>query len=60
VSIDIYLPNGNKQNIDVMSTDQAEDVLEAFCRKIKLREDFVYYFGLFLMKVSENEVEECM
>jgi sorting nexin-17 len=58
VSIDIYLPNGNKQNIDVMSTDQAEDVLEAFCRKIKLREDFVYYFGLFLMKVSENEVEE--
>jgi hypothetical protein len=28
VSIDIYLPNGNKQNIDVMSTDQAEDVLE--------------------------------
>ena len=28
VTVDIYLPNGNKQSVDVMSTDQTEDVLE--------------------------------
>ena len=28
MTIDIYLPNGNKQSVDIMSTDQTEDVLE--------------------------------
>ncbi|XP_062516525.1 sorting nexin-17-like [Corticium candelabrum] len=58
VTIDIYLPNGNKQSVDIMSTDQTEDVLETFCSKIKLPDEFVYYFGLFLMKTHEDGSEE--
>ncbi|XP_065831646.1 sorting nexin-17-like [Oscarella lobularis] len=58
VTLDIYLCNGNKETLPVLSTDQSEDILEAFCRKIKLPDKLIYYFGLFLMNVHEDGTEE--
>ena len=34
--------------------------LQTFCSKIKLPDEFVYYFGLFLMKTHEDGSEECV
>lgn len=55
VSLDVYLTNGAKVSIDINSTDQTNDVLENAAACIGIPEDFVYYFGLYLMKNEENE-----
>ncbi|XP_033100684.1 sorting nexin-17-like [Anneissia japonica] len=54
VELNVYLMNGHKITVDIMSTDQAEDVLEAVASKIELPDQFVYYFGLYLVKKDES------
>ncbi|XP_052762786.1 sorting nexin-17-like isoform X2 [Mya arenaria] len=54
VSLDIYLMNDHKISISIISTDQTEDVLEAASSQIDLPEDFVYYFGLYLVQKEES------
>ncbi|XP_052225977.1 sorting nexin-17-like isoform X2 [Dreissena polymorpha] len=58
VSLDVYLMNGHKISIGVVSTDQTEDVLESVASQIDLPEDFVYYFGLYLVckEASDGEM----
>ncbi|KAK2192521.1 hypothetical protein NP493_28g03019 [Ridgeia piscesae] len=66
VALDVYLMNGNKLTVNIVSTDQRDDVLEAVAAKLDLAEELVYYFGLFLVKKEakhENEMaqsEYCM
>ncbi|XP_071941803.1 sorting nexin-17-like [Antedon mediterranea] len=54
VELNVYLMNGHKITVDIMSTDQAEDVLEAVATKVELSEQYVYYFGLYLVKKDES------
>ena len=94
VSLDVYLMNGHKISVAILSTDQTDDVLEVKLRickvylsivqyvcfsydnihrllcytqgmmwfqsvasQVELVDDFVYYFGLYLIKKesgSEN------
>ncbi|XP_070534165.1 LOW QUALITY PROTEIN: sorting nexin-17-like [Ptychodera flava] len=50
VELDVYLLNGHKITVQIMSTDQTDDVLEAVASNIDLADDYVYYFALFLIK----------
>lgn len=50
VTLDVFLMNGHKISISIISVDQTEDVLEAVASQIELPDDFVYYFGLYLVK----------
>lgn len=52
VQVDVYLCNGRKLQIECLTTDQTNDILEAALKKIGLTEDLTYYFALFL--VQEN------
>lgn len=54
VQLDIFLMNGQKVALDIKSTDRTDDVLETFMAEIDLSEELVYYFGLFLMKRTED------
>ncbi|XP_005096824.1 sorting nexin-17 isoform X2 [Aplysia californica] len=54
VSLDTFLMNGHKITISLMSTDQTEDVLEAVAQQIEIPDDFVHYFGLFLVRKEED------
>jgi len=54
VSLDLYLMNGHKIPLSIMSTDQTDDVLEALSAQIEIPDEFVYYFGLFLLKKEED------
>eukprot|EP00794_Sanderia_malayensis_P011738 gene11738-12958_t len=54
VILDIYLMNGNKFAVNILSTDDTDHVLETAMHKIGLSHDFFHYFALFLMK--ENDV----
>ncbi|XP_072042447.1 sorting nexin-17-like [Amphiura filiformis] len=54
VQLNVYLMNGHKITVDIMSTDQTDDCLEAVAAEVGLPDDFVYYFALFLMK-REND-----
>ena len=54
VSLDVYLMNGNKVSLDVKTTDQTDDVLEATMTKIGLPEKFYYYFALFFVSKEEK------
>lgn len=54
VNLDVYLMNGHKITVNIISTDQTEDVLETVANQIDLPDDFVYYFGLFLVKKEED------
>ncbi|XP_067929125.1 sorting nexin-17-like [Watersipora subatra] len=50
VSLDVFLMNGHKITVKITSTDQTDLVHEAVCSSISLNDDFVYYFGLYLIK----------
>ncbi|XP_031563223.1 sorting nexin-17-like [Actinia tenebrosa] len=54
VDLDVFLMNGNKIPLKIVSTDSTEDVLEAAMAEIKLNENFVHYFALFLIKREED------
>ncbi|GFS11021.1 sorting nexin-17 [Elysia marginata] len=53
-SLDVFLMNGHKITVSLMSTDQTEDVLEVVAHQIEIPDDFVYYFGLYLVKKEED------
>ncbi|XP_053382758.1 sorting nexin-17-like isoform X1 [Mercenaria mercenaria] len=54
VSLDVYLMNGHKISVNIISTDQTEDVLETVASQIDLPDDFVYYFGLYLVRKEDD------
>lgn len=45
--------NGNKVTIDISTTDQTEDVMDAAMTKIGLADKFYYYFALFLVRKED-------
>ncbi|GFN91055.1 sorting nexin-17 [Plakobranchus ocellatus] len=53
-TLDVYLMNGHKITVSLMSTDQTEDVLEMVSQQIEIPDDYVYYFGLYLVKKEED------
>ena len=46
--------NGNKVTLEISTTDQTDDVLEAAMTKIGLQEKFYYYFALFFVRKEDN------
>ncbi|KAL0967089.1 hypothetical protein UPYG_G00247680 [Umbra pygmaea] len=50
VPLDIYLSNGHKVNVNILTSDQTQDVLEAVALKLDLPDDLVGYFSLFLVR----------
>ena len=57
VTLDVYLMNGHKVSLNIQSTDQTDAILESAASQIGLADDYVYYFGLFLIRkedVGEN------
>ncbi|XP_010617964.1 sorting nexin-31, partial [Fukomys damarensis] len=49
-SLDIFLPNGRSVNIEILTSDTAERVLEVVSRKLGLSWELLGYFGLFLIR----------
>ncbi|XP_074656433.1 sorting nexin-17-like [Tubulanus polymorphus] len=54
VTLDVCLMNGHKITCSITSTDQTDSVLESVASKIELGDEFVYYFGLFLVRKESN------
>ncbi|CAB1339764.1 unnamed protein product [Coregonus sp. 'balchen'] len=50
VCLEIYLSNGQKVKVNILTSDQTEDVLEAVASKLDLPDDLVGYFSLFLVR----------
>ncbi|EHA98759.1 Sorting nexin-31 [Heterocephalus glaber] len=48
--LDIFLPNGRSVNIEILTSDSAERVLEVVSHKLRLSRELVGYFGLFLIR----------
>jgi len=40
--------------VNITSTDQTDVVLESVCGAVSLADDYVYYFGIYLVKKEEN------
>lgn len=56
VQLEIYLSHGRSIKVDIMSTDQSDDVLETAMSAIGLDPQYVYYFGLFLVEDNTGKV----
>ncbi|XP_061668811.1 sorting nexin-17 isoform X2 [Syngnathoides biaculeatus] len=54
VALDVCLSNGQKVTVNVLSSDQTEDVLDVVATKLDLPEDLVAYFSLFLVREGEE------
>ncbi|XP_032876882.1 sorting nexin-17 isoform X3 [Amblyraja radiata] len=54
VQLDVYLSNGQKVKVNIFSSDQTEDVLEAVAAKLDLPDDLVGYFSLFLIREGSD------
>ncbi|KAM4694069.1 sorting nexin-17 [Discoglossus pictus] len=50
VQLEVFLSNGQKVKVTVLTSDQTEDVLEAVTSKLDLPEDLIGYFSLYLIK----------
>uniref|UniRef100_A0A673VXA2 Sorting nexin-17 n=1 Tax=Salmo trutta TaxID=8032 RepID=A0A673VXA2_SALTR len=50
VPLEIYLSNGQKVEVNILTSDQTEDVLEAVASKLDLLDELVGYFSLFLVR----------
>lgn len=50
VALDICLANGQKIAVNILTSDQTEDVLEAVATKLDLPEDLAGFFSLFLVR----------
>lgn len=50
VSVNVYFSNGKSAQIECLTTDQTDDILEDACKHIGLGEDLTYFFGLFLVQ----------
>lgn len=54
VSLDVFLMNGFKITLKILSTERSDQVLEKVCQNIHLSSEFVYYFSLFLIKREDD------
>uniref|UniRef100_UPI00398E7375 sorting nexin-17 isoform X7 n=1 Tax=Pristiophorus japonicus TaxID=55135 RepID=UPI00398E7375 len=54
VQLDVYLSNGQKVKVNIFSSDQTEDVLEAVAVKLDLPDELVGYFSLFLIREGSD------
>ncbi|XP_062934594.1 sorting nexin-17 isoform X2 [Cynocephalus volans] len=54
VSLEVLLSNGQKVLVNVLTSDQTEDVLEAVATKLDLPDDLIGYFSLFLVREKED------
>ncbi|XP_034436106.1 sorting nexin-17 [Hippoglossus hippoglossus] len=50
VALDICLSNGQKVTVNILTSDQTEDVLDAVATKLDLPDDLIGYFSLFLIR----------
>uniref|UniRef100_A0A8C5PF10 Sorting nexin-17 n=1 Tax=Leptobrachium leishanense TaxID=445787 RepID=A0A8C5PF10_9ANUR len=50
VQLEVFLSNGQKIKVNIQTSDQTEDVLEAVTSKLDLPEDLTGYFNLYLVK----------
>ncbi|KAM8954272.1 sorting nexin-17 isoform 3-T3 [Pelodytes ibericus] len=50
VQLEVFLSNGQKVKVNILTSDQTEDVLEAVTSKLDLPEDLMGYFSLYLIK----------
>eukprot|EP00039_Didymoeca_costata_P006144 m.87789 g.87789 ORF g.87789 m.87789 type:complete len:500 (+) comp13129_c2_seq6:234-1733(+) len=56
VQLEIFLVNGKSIKVDIVSTDQTDDVLETAASVIGLQADLTYYFGLYLVEDVTGKV----
>lgn len=56
VQLEIYLAHGKSVKVDIVSTDQTDDVLETATTVIGLDSSLVYYFGLYLVEDATGKV----
>lgn len=54
VNLEVYLMNDHKLTVNITSTDQTEDVIEAVASQIEIPEEHTYYFSLFLVKREDD------
>ncbi|XP_069743301.1 sorting nexin-17 isoform X2 [Narcine bancroftii] len=54
VNLDVFLSNGQKVKVNIFSSDQTDDVLEAVTAKLDLPDDLVGYFSLFLIREGSD------
>ncbi|XP_066565315.1 sorting nexin-17 isoform X2 [Amia ocellicauda] len=54
VHLEVYLLNGQKVKVIILTSDQTEDVLEAVALKLDLPDDLVGYFSLFLIREGKD------
>uniref|UniRef100_A0A1A8FTX0 Sorting nexin-17 n=1 Tax=Nothobranchius korthausae TaxID=1143690 RepID=A0A1A8FTX0_9TELE len=50
VTLDIWLSSGQKVTVNILTSDQTEDVLDVVATKLDLPDDLVGYFSLFLVR----------
>ncbi|XP_067882146.1 sorting nexin-17 isoform X2 [Heterodontus francisci] len=55
VQLDVYLSNGQKVKVNIFSSDQTDDVLEAVAAKLALPDELVGYFSLFLIREGSDD-----
>ncbi|XP_006877234.1 PREDICTED: sorting nexin-31, partial [Chrysochloris asiatica] len=53
-SLDIFLPGGKRINIEILTSDTAERVLEVVSHRIGLCPELLGYFGLFLIQFHKE------
>uniref|UniRef100_A0A8D0CG79 Sorting nexin-17 n=1 Tax=Scleropages formosus TaxID=113540 RepID=A0A8D0CG79_SCLFO len=54
VQLEVYLSNGQKVKVNILTSDQTEDVLEAVALKLGLPDELVGYFSLFLVREGSD------
>ncbi|TRZ01331.1 hypothetical protein DNTS_025524, partial [Danionella cerebrum] len=50
VQLEVYLSNGQRLNVSILTSDQTEDLLESVASKLDLPDELVGYFSLFLVQ----------
>ncbi|EEB20430.1 Sorting nexin-17, putative [Pediculus humanus corporis] len=53
-SINVFLMNGYKITLKVLTNERSDHILEKVCEKINLPEEYTYYFALFIIKQEED------
>ncbi|KAH0622982.1 hypothetical protein JD844_025936, partial [Phrynosoma platyrhinos] len=59
VWLEVMLSNGQKVKVNILTSDQTEDVLEAVATKLDLPEDLIGYFHLFLVREATDGAFSC-
>ncbi|XP_016054004.1 PREDICTED: sorting nexin-31, partial [Miniopterus natalensis] len=54
-TLDIFLPDGRSIQVEILTSDTAERVLEVVSHKIGLCRELLGYFGLFLMRFCKED-----